>query len=161
VLNLFVVWTLTGLWHGANWTFVFWGWFYFILLTIEKLSGFVQHDIARNGRPQGSPLRHVYGTLIIMLGWVLFRAENLGLAVSYYQALFGGGVSGAFSAQVSWLPIALGVLFSVPLMPKLRERIGESLAWRVAEPVVTLCLFALSLIASTANEYQPFIYFNF
>jgi D-alanyl-lipoteichoic acid acyltransferase DltB (MBOAT superfamily) len=147
VLNLFVVWTLTGLWHGANWTFVFWGWLYFVLLTFEKLV-FKANNI-------------IYLLFFVMMGWVLFRAENLGLAVSYYQALFGGGVSGAFSAQVSWIPIALGVLFSVPLMPKLRERIGESLVWRIAEPVVMLCLFALCLVASTANEYQPFIYFNF
>jgi D-alanyl-lipoteichoic acid acyltransferase DltB (MBOAT superfamily) len=158
VLNLFVVWTLTGLWHGANWTFVFWGWLYFVLLTVEKISGFSSAPV---GARLALPLRNLYALFFIVIGWVLFRAENLGLAVSYYQALFGGGVSGAFSAQVSWIPIALGILFSVPLMPKLRERIGKSLAWRVAEPVVMLCLFALCLIASTANEYQPFIYFNF
>ena len=76
IFNLFVVWFSTGLWHGANWTFIAWGLMYFVLLCVEKLTGFEKCSVPLW-------LAWIYTMLFVVLGWVLFRAENLTGAVKY------------------------------------------------------------------------------
>ena len=82
VFNLFVTWTLTGIWHGANWTFLMWGLLYFVLLTVEKLTGFDK---------KSGFFGHIYTMLFVVLGWVLFRSESIGNALSYMASMFGIG----------------------------------------------------------------------
>lgn len=79
--NLFVVWALTGIWHGANWTFLCWGLFYFVLLLVEKLTHFPE---------KLGPLAHAYALLAIMCGWTLFRAKDLASAGQYLGVTLGG-----------------------------------------------------------------------
>lgn len=74
VLNLFIVWALTGIWHGANWTFLTWGLFYFVLLLVERLTGFAE---------KLSVLSHLYALAAIMIGWVIFRSPDLAFAANY------------------------------------------------------------------------------
>ena len=76
VFNLFVVWSLTGLWHGANWTFIVWGLMYFVLITLEKLTKF-DRKLGWFG--------HVYTMLFVILGWVLFRADNISYGIGYIK----------------------------------------------------------------------------
>lgn len=84
VFNLFVVWFLTGIWHGANWTFIVWGLMYFILIALEKLTRFEK---------KLGVLGHVYSMFFVVIGWVIFRAENIGQAVQYIATMldFSGG----------------------------------------------------------------------
>ena len=82
IRNLFIVWLLTGVWHGANWTFLVWGLYYFVLLVVEKLTGLAQ---------KSSVLTRLYTLLFVVLGWVLFRAESLPVAGAYLAAMFGFG----------------------------------------------------------------------
>jgi alginate O-acetyltransferase complex protein AlgI len=82
VFNLFIVWFLTGVWHGANWTFFVWGLMYFVLISLEKLTGFYK-KIGFFG--------HIYTMLFVVFGWVIFRADSLTSAYAYLTAMFGGG----------------------------------------------------------------------
>ena len=95
IFNLFVVWFSTGLWHGANWTFIAWGLMYFVLLCVEKLTGFEKCSVPLW-------LAWIYTMLFVVLGWVLFRAENLTGAVKYVLAMFGIGASGLLDAKAAY-----------------------------------------------------------
>ena len=81
--NLFIVWSLTGIWHGANWTFMAWGLYYGILIALEK--AFLDKLLKK--LPQ--IFRHIYLVLIVMIGWVFFRAENITQAIDFIKVLGG------------------------------------------------------------------------
>ena len=154
VYNLFVVWALTGIWHGANWTFLCWGLWYFVLLLVEKLTGFPE---------KLGPLAHVYALLAIVLGWTVFRAKDLGAAVSYIGAMLGmapGGIADATFAYYltnSFSVFAAAVLLSLPIVPYLQRKA----AFQRVEPVLATGIFVLSLVLTVSSSYNPFIYFNF
>ena len=84
IFNLFVVWFLTGLWHGANMTFIVWGLMYFLLLAFEKSIGFVNID-----RGKFSALKWLYTIVFIIIGWIIFRSENMHDALLYLKYTFG------------------------------------------------------------------------
>ncbi len=160
VLNMLIVWVLTGLWHGASWNFVLWGLYYFCFLFLEKLLG--------PDRQKRIPafLRHVAVLLIILVGWIIFRVESL---PQIGQALAGlvrfDGQSAAFLLShhdalyplFLILPAALGCL---PLASALRKRIPESAAVYVSA-VLDILLFALCIALLLGSAYNPFIYFRF
>lgn len=164
--NLFVVWLLTGIWHGANWTFVCWGLFYFCLLWAEKFAGL--------GRRWPRPMAWCFTFLMVNLGWVLFRADSLPQALVFFGSMLGR--SGLFSVETAYylrqyLPILLlGLLFSFPVAGFFSKKL-ESLLTRKLRVLVPLwdILYGLSLLAlflaSSAflvkGTYNPFIYFNF
>ena len=163
VFNLAVVWTLTGVWHGANWTFILWGALYGVLITAEKLT-----DLPR--RIDASPLlRAVYQpfTLFaVVLGWVLFRATDLPSAGGYLRAMFGGGdgsVPGLAAHQLGEIAVVLafGVLLSTPLVRNLRLRFDGSATAAALDGVVQLALFLCGVSYLVVSAYNPFIYFNF
>ena len=151
--NLLIVWLLTGIWHGANWTFFVWGLYYFALLAAEKALGL---DKRKNA------FTHLYTLFFVLVGWVLFRAESLADASAYLAVMFGRGAftDAVFTYYLSggkW-PLLIGVLACLPVVPWLRKR---SL---LPEPVClafTLVLFALSVVVCVKSTYNPFIYFNF
>ena len=163
IRNLFVVWLLTGIWHGAAWTFVLWGLYYFVLLVLEKYGGL--------GRGWPKALQWLYTMFLVNLGWVLFRAESLSVAVPYLTAMFtpaAGGWDGyATLFLTDNLPIlAAGVLFSAPVAPWLGRRAER---WRglpalvrdVAYPLLLVALLAVSASFIVKGTYNPFIYSNF
>lgn len=158
IRNLFIVWTLTGIWHGANWTFIAWGLLYFALLTFERLTGLHKKNY-RWG--------HVYTMFFVMLGWVIFRSDNLGNAVTYIKALFGVGVTGfidkAFPAYLkqNGVYFLAALICSAPLFPYLEQKAGNYKLWRCAYTVFIMILFILSVSYICNNSYNPFIYFNF
>ena len=163
VLNLAVVWTLTGVWHGANWTFILWGALYGVLITVEKLT-----DLPR--RVEASPaLRAVYQPftiLAVVLGWVLFRAADLPAAGVYLKAMFCGG-RGAIPGLARYrlgeiaLVMCVGLLLSTPLVRDLRRRLDGSATAMAADGLVQLVLFACGVSYLVISAYNPFIYFNF
>ena len=162
VRNILLVWTLTGLWHGAAWNFLLWGLYFGILLLGEKF----WWGKALERAP--SPLRHLYAMVIVVLGWVLFRCEGLSAVGSYLGAMFG--LSGAGWGQALYFLrqygvfLAVGVVAALPVKDALRAALQRRKAERAIQwgsALAGLGLLGLSflqLISSTAN---PFIYYRF
>lgn len=158
VFNLFVVWLLTGIWHGAWWTFIAWGLLYFVLLTFEKLTGLDKKECW---------FGHIYTMFFVILGWVLFRAPNLGSALVYMKAMFGIGARGLVSATAgayiaqNWLYYILAVLGCFPILAKMDEKFGKSRIWNTVYTIGILVVLVVSVSFICNNAYNPFIYFNF
>ena len=167
VFNLFVVWMLTGIWHGANWTFVTWGFMYFILLTIEKLTGFAKGK----GKKALLPVRYIYTMIFVCLGWLVFRAESITAAWDYFRNLLGIGsaaIDDTFWYYIDNYLVFLiaAAVFAVPVAPWLRKKIDalSKAPKAVCDVLYTVCVFALFLVAISyivKGSYNPFIYFNF
>ena len=167
VRNLFIVWLLTGIWHGAAWNFIAWGLMYFVLLTFEKLSGWPDR------LPEGwmRCIYRVFTLLTILLGWVLFRADSLKTALSYIAAMFGlmgnrfCDSSALFQLRGNALVILLAIICSVPILKRLKQTkffFGEKrLASDAISFVVYICIFLVAVSFTVASTYNPFIYFNF
>lgn len=158
VFNLFVVWSLTGIWHGASWTFAAWGLLYFVLLTFEKLTGLNKKRFWW-GR--------IYTMFFVILGWVLFRSPTLHGAFVYLKAMFGIGSAGFMDSAVfpclrqNSAYYLAALVCCVPVFPFLEKRFGLSRIWRGIYVIGILSVFILSLSFISNNAYSPFIYFNF
>ncbi|PYE52820.1 MBOAT family O-acyltransferase [Deinococcus yavapaiensis] len=172
-VNLWLTMVLGGLWHGANWTFVLWGAWHGSLLAFERWHGEAgKNASARTSKP---PVLAMLGTLLlVMLGWVLFRAESVGSAWTVYRGLFGfNGL--ALSDDLAWqvrgsqvavMLLALAFVFVSPSWSRWSEALnikkaGMRFALRSAVAFVVLPLFALSVLKLNAQSYTPFLYFQF
>lgn len=160
ILNLFVVWLLTGLWHGAAYNFVLWGLYFFLILTIEKL--FLAKLLQKAPRAIG----HLYSIVLIMLGWAIFSFDNMADLGAFVGSLFGAGGAGVSEVQLnvmlSYLPVCVvGCVLSTPVLKiaygKLRNK---SYAW-VFETVFCALVMLLCAAALVSESYNPFIYFRF
>ncbi len=157
--NLFVVWLLTGVWHGASWNFIAWGLVYFVLLLLEKYTPL-------GHLPAG--LTRCYTLLAVSLCWVLFRAADLSGAVLYLKALFGAAPFGLWSAETtvaltnSAVYFLLGAVLSFPLIPWLKKRRWTNTPLAQYGAAAFQCLvFLLTIGFVLKSTYDPFIYFNF
>jgi alginate O-acetyltransferase complex protein AlgI len=114
--NALVVWLLTGMWHGAEWTFLLWGLWHFFFIIMERVTGLSKREVP-------SILKHVYLLLVVNIGWVFFRAKDLYHAFLFLKNMLGLNDNGFFSATALmfireyWIFLALGALFSAPVMP--------------------------------------------
>lgn len=156
--NTFVVWLLTGIWHGANWTFIVWGLGYFVLLCIERLGGFTKGL---------KYIGHIYTLAAVILLWVVFRADSLPLAGRYIGQMFGSsGIlwdeAAADSLAGGWLMLLLAMIFSCPVVKlaadrlKMKEETRKNIAAVAAVPLFIVCI-----AKCLSSSYNPFIYFNF
>ena len=176
VFNLFVVWLLTGIWHGASWNFIVWGLYYFVLLLIER--SFFKNYIRKDANPRLFPriLGHIYTLVAVIVGWVFFRAETLPAAFSYLSTMFGNS-SARFDVNFfryfdeNWIFFAAAFLFSMP-MAKLPDALINRCNNRslgavlngvksVLYPILLISAFLLSVAYLVKGSYNPFIYFNF
>lgn len=155
--NTFFVWLLTGIWHGANWTFIVWGLGYFVLLCIERLGGWTK-GIRYIG--------HIYTMAAVILLWVVFRADSLTLAVRYIGQMFGAGgalwdeaAASAFSGSIL---VILAAVLSTPVWKQLADRLHLSeLTRKNVAAAAAVPLFLLCIAKCMSSSYNPFIYFNF
>lgn len=165
--NLFIVFLLTGLWHGASWSFIVWGLIHGIFLVFEKV-GFGK-ILERMWRPLG----HAYTLLVVMLAWVFFRVEALDDALVYISSLVGAidGNSTLYFADFFLdaeivVVLALGIVCSAPIagvlerMTKAITR-GENNAYHFLQFSGLIVLFLLSCMYMATSTYSPFIYFRF
>jgi alginate O-acetyltransferase complex protein AlgI len=166
--NLVTVFFLCGLWHGASWNFVIWGLFHGTFLVLERVG-------LGAALKRADPIaRHAYLLLVVMVGWVFFRAEHLPSAISYLQAMFGFGAGEMPPLRLSWylsfevrLAIIAGIIGSTPIVPALRLRAEATLRdWRgpaveLAGTIALLTVFVAALLQVAARTYNPFIYFRF
>ncbi len=157
ILNLFVVWLLTGVWHGANWTFVIWGLMYFVILLAEKTFGYAE---------KMRWFSNIYTMFVVVIAWVFFRASSISDALIYIGHMFGiGAASFVDAAFISNIKGTLSVLiFSVvgvtPCVKNVFLRIKKS-RFRFVETIWIMILFMISLLQVVSSTYNPFIYFNF
>lgn len=153
--NLFVVWFCTGLWHGANWNFIFWGLYYFLFISLERLwlySFLDKHKI----------LSHIYALFVIVLGWGLFAITDLGQLGIFFSRLFSftGGDDWMFYLRDYAEIFIFGILFSMPILNKIRDALPQkaSMPVRIVFSGVVLLLSVAYLVDSS---YNPFLYFRF
>ncbi len=159
--NLLAVWLLTGLWHGASWSFVLWGLYYFILLTVEK-----KFSSAFDKIP--TVIRQVLTLLAVMFGWLIFEADNTSSVLGYLSSMLGGGAGFAFGSDIydliRLIPFTLILAIgATPLPKRIYDKLGERCS--VAQGIISTVLCAVGLIASIAyaasSTYSPFLYFKF
>lgn len=167
--NLLVVFVLCGFWHGASWTFLAWGLWHGAWLVAERAG--LGAAVARLWRP----LRHGYLMLAVVLGWVLFRAETLAQAGSFYGAMAGLGAGDGITAPAAAFldnrvvtALLAGAVLAACAMPKGRGWVagGRGAAWMpvgrdAAAYAGFLALFLVSLAVVSGSTYSPFIYYRF
>lgn len=160
IINILVVWSLTGLWHGAAWNFIAWGAFYGVLLILEK---YIFKSLIEK---TPSFIRHIVTMVIVMIGWVFFSSETLTVAVDYIKSMFGlfGNrfidetakfliSNNGFSIVVMTMS-AVGVFAALPRIKNFRFNI-------TAMSVLYTGIFILCIIYLISETYNPFLYFRF
>lgn len=156
ILNLLIVWFLTGLWHGAAWNFIFWGLYYGIFIIIEKYA-----NIHIKKMPK--ILSHTYTMLIIMIGWVFFRANNLTTAFSYLKSLFTFETIIDTTARLylhdNLILIIIAIICSTPLIKKIKLIFNNK--FNIIQFILIFVLFFLCILYLVNSTYNPFIYFRF
>ncbi|UOO38297.1 MBOAT family protein [Oscillospiraceae bacterium CM] len=165
VRNIVIVWLLTGFWHGAAWTFIAWGLYFCVLLLGEK---FLWGKLLEKSP---SPLRHIYTLLLVVIGWVFFRADTFGQAFHFIAVMFGGGApeSGQtlYLLYEYWPELLVSVIAAMPVKNAVQKRLEKapSISGRLllaAGPrLLALFLFALSYLKLVVGSFNPFIYFRF
>lgn len=159
ILNLMIVWLLTGLWHGAAWNFVLWGVYYGVLLIAEKylLAKLLPHI--------PKLLRRGMTLLLVMLGWVLFSAGSLPQALAYFRVLFGGGAA-LIDSDAKYLlanhlaVMLLGAFCAVPLYQRLLGNVSPKAVSRLKIIAYPLLLI-ICMMFMISETYNPFLYFRF
>jgi len=152
VRNLFVVWFLTGFWHGADYNFILWGLFFFILLAIEKffLLKYLQ---------QSPLLSRLYFIPLILIGWAIFAISDMQVLTHYLKTLFSFNIGNDFMYYLSNYGVVMiaGIFFATPLFKQFITR--ERFAW-----LLNVCLLfglLLSIAYLVDSSYNPFLYFRF
>ena len=156
--NILVVWALTGFWHGAGWNFLFWGFYYGVLLLLEKLL------LGKFLRRAPALVQHLYTMVIVVIGWVFFASPDLSTALDYLGVMFSleAGTMGTMTIVGPWIGMAiLGVLASTPLAKGIWERLQHRKAMPLVEAVLCLALLLLCTASLVSDSYNPFLYFRF
>lgn len=159
--NLLVVWVLTGFWHGASWNFLAWGFYFAIILMLEKW--FMLKVLERIPRA----LSHAYAIILILLGWVLFAFDNLGQGMSFMVAMFGFKGKGlfnpsAFSVIIPYIPMLLILTAaSTPLASILYTSLKEKKPIQIIVPLYCMIILIICTAYLVDATYNPFLYFRF
>lgn len=161
-LNLLIVWSLTGFWHGAGWNFVMWGLYYFVILFIEKL--FLLKALDKLPKF----FRHVYALVLIIIGWVIFASDDVSVLLPYLGSMFGanGAIGGmdVYTLLTKAVLLIICCVASTELPKKLFLSAAGAMNEKAAftlKSVLTIALLALSMILLIGDSYNPFLYFRF
>lgn len=164
-LNVFIVWFLTGLWHGASWNFILWGLYFGIIITIEKV--FLMKWLSYAPRL----IRHLYTLVLLIIGWGLFAFENLSYLKDYFRVMFGFKEVALYDQVTLYYLMTNGVLLiilvvaSTPLAKQMYQKLKQSKRGELLDVVLSPIVCLLILILSTAylvdSAYNPFLYFRF
>lgn len=165
LVNILIVWTLTGIWHGAGWNFLLWGLWFGVFLSLEKL--FFGRVLAALPRAVGI----LYNSFLVLMGWVLFALEKPEHILGYLRAMFGGnGLADSralFLGREYMVPMLIAVVAATPLFAALAKRLETSrwgvgaALYRLGEKVIPVAFLILSVACIVDASYNPFLYFRF
>lgn len=155
IRNILIVWLLTGLWHGSNWNFIMWGLYFGIILLLEKfIYGRVLEKLPK-------VFRHIYSLLLIIIGWLIFAFEDVGIIKAYLLSMFGlnGNVvldnNFIFYTLNNLVFLIACIIFSIPIKIKSNKLIN------IITTVIYIILFILVVAFLVSDTYNPFLYFRF
>lgn len=154
LINIAIVWFLTGFWHGANWNFIFWGLYYCVLLVIEKVWLLPRLQ-------KGRVWPHLYTMILVIIGWALFVGSDAGVTLSLLlQRMFvpSGGVSALYFLRNYGVLLVVGVLCCTPLPLRLYEKIRHNTLLRGMVLALILIVTVAYMVDATNS---PFLYFRF
>ncbi len=152
ILNIFVVWLLTGIWHGANWTFILWGLIYFAFLIFERYFNKINS--------------HVYTMLIIILAWVIFRSNSVSAGFKFIASMFGLNNNDLFGVDFmeyiknTYVILIFALIGIFPVIQKFKE-LTKKFNCEWLEQIYLILIFSVSVLEIVGSSYNPFIYFNF
>ncbi|WP_078555880.1 MBOAT family O-acyltransferase [Bacillus alkalicellulosilyticus] len=163
--NLFIVWALTGIWHGASWTFICWGLYFGLIIAIEK-AGFEKII-----KKMWTPLQHAYALLLVMIGWVFFRADNFLFSIDYLKTMFWVNhfkwIDNATYLLIydNMIVFLIAIIFSTPLISVIAGKISEikglvKYNW-IFNTVIYSAILFLTISYVVKMTYNPFLYFRF
>lgn len=160
--NIFVVWFLTGFWHGAAWNFIVWGLYFAVLLVLEKLW-------LKKYLDKSKVFSHIYVMLLVIISFVIFNAADMGEAIRYIGGMFGFGGVPAYSAEWVYylrsyaVVIVLAIIGATPLPKKIAAKFSEKSEklFNVVEPVVLVGLLIVMTAYLVDGSFNPFLYFRF
>ena len=170
-LNRIIVFFFTGLWHGANWTFVLWGLWHGLFLLLEEYLPFL--------KKLPKAIGHIYTTLVVLLGFVVFRADTIGYGFGYIGRMFSFGSPGSYDMSLALRQLTpwfififvIAVIGCAPIRPlsdKIRQKLyadgSASTAWRIVSVALYCLAFAglfFCILRLSPSGYNPFIYFRF
>lgn len=160
IINIAVVWFLTGLWHGASWNFILWGLYFGVLLMIEKLF------MLKVLKKVPAIISHIYSIIIILFGWVLFYFENLNEMGIFLARMFGSDgfmMSGDISVKIiSYIPLLIvSAITSTPIISKLYHKIKSKPILYVIDNAGCVLALLLCTAALVSSDYNPFLYYKF
>lgn len=160
IINIAVVWFLTGLWHGASWNFILWGLYFGVLLMIEKLF------MLKVLKKAPAIISHIYSIIIILFGWVLFYFENLNEMGIFLARMFGSDgfmMSGDISVKIiSYIPLLIvSAITSTPLISKIYHKIKSKPILYVIDNAGCVLALLLCTAALVSSDYNPFLYYKF
>ena len=160
IVNIIIVWACTGIWHGASWTFLFWGLYYAFFLLLEKV--FLLRWLERLPAVFG----HIYTLMVAISGWVIFQQTSVSQTAVFFRAMYGLGGAGFVSGGdmyylAGFAPLLLtGVFASLPAGKRLFEKLPRR-ARNVLSPVFILLVLIVSTAYLVDSTYNPFLYFRF
>lgn len=161
--NLLIVWALTGFWHGASWTFMAWGIYYGVLIALEKFG-------LEKWLSKLYPFNHILVLLLVMIGWVFFRADNFSYATDYLAAMFTSHGHHILDTQalsllsLNWFYFVIAIIVALPVFPKLKKlelRPSINFAREVVLLFFYIFLFTQVILYLVNSTYNPFLYFRF
>lgn len=158
--NLFVVWLLTGLWHGASWSFILWGVYFGLFIALERAA------LMERLKKAPAFLQNIYLLVVVLIGWIFFRSENISYAFLYFRRLMGAGVptnmvNPLLILHDNWLLIIISAISCTPLFKKAASHISGSRTVPVFEGLGLALLYIVCIMYLGNSSYNPFIYFKF
>lgn len=155
LINIMIVWSLTGIWHGADWNFIIWGIYFGVILIIEKLF------IGKYLEKLPEFLKHIYALFFILVGWLIFFCDDLSLLISYTQkSFFNTNIIDKefiFYIKNYFIFILSGIVFSIPFIDKIKK----NKILKVLLVFVYIFLFIVCVCQLCGDSYNPFLYFRF
>lgn len=165
IRNIFIVWFLTGFWHGANWTFILWGLLFGVLLIIEKL--FLKEILEKTPKL----ISHIYVLFVVMISFIIFNANSIAQALQQIIGLFGANKEPFINSYTIYylksyfVIIIISIIGATPLLKniinKLKEKTKISKIINTIEPIILVALLLVVTSYLVDNSYNPFLYFRF
>ncbi len=160
-INLIIVFLITGLWHGASWSFIIWGLLHGFFLILERLG------LDKFLLKLGKPISHIYTILVVLIAWVFFRADTVPKALLYIKQMFAFKTIpnvefiNYYLTKEVLFAFLLAIIFSFPVYIKINDKFSDNLYFKSLKPVLLLLLFVISVMYVAIDSYNPFIYFRF